>query len=348
MTGTGLFLGKLKYCSPEQAGSLSAGETLDGRSDLYSLGLILYEMLAGRPPFEAQTPQEYLGKHLHTAPPPLDTARLQPGIGPALSAIVRRALEKRRDRRYATAAEFAAALESVRSDATRRIEAPSRPARRFPGGMVWSGLAAVLLAAAAVAGSHILRRPSARNTVSVTPPTHAPALARAAPTAGPDEIVIAPRILERVTPAGGAPPLQEPARQPAAGTTVVPTRIAAPAPTAPASSPPEPGDETIEGTVTAAKLKGFLDRWNSASIERKARRALEVANVSNFWAITHPDDPFTQELKVSVPRMLREGTETALADAKPGLARLFHGAYRLFRFSPPDPDLARRVRQASP
>ena len=82
MTGTGLFLGKLKYCSPEQAGALPRGETLDARSDLYSFGVVLYEMLAGKPPFEAQTPEAYLGQHLHAAPPPLDTRRLPAAVGP--------------------------------------------------------------------------------------------------------------------------------------------------------------------------------------------------------------------------------------------------------------------------
>src|SRR6476661_5568726 len=69
MTGTGLFVGKLKYCSPEQAGALPEGQVVDGRSDLYSFGVVLYEMLAGRPPFESQTPEGYLGKHLHSPPP---------------------------------------------------------------------------------------------------------------------------------------------------------------------------------------------------------------------------------------------------------------------------------------
>ena len=82
MTGTGLFLGKLKYCSPEQAGALAEGKALDGRSDLYAFGVVLYEMLAGRPPFESQTPEGYLGKHLHSAPPPLDTERLPRGRAP--------------------------------------------------------------------------------------------------------------------------------------------------------------------------------------------------------------------------------------------------------------------------
>ncbi len=346
MTGTGLFLGKLKYCSPEQAGALPAGEVLDARSDLYSFGVVLYEMLAGKPPFEAQTPQEYLGKHLHSPPPPLDTARLPAGLGAELSAIVRRALEKRRDRRYTTAAEFGAALEGVRSDVTRRIEAPSRPTGHSPRGMVWLGVVAVLLAGAAVAASYILRTPPAPRVLPGAAPKASPARPSLAPTAGPDEVVIAPRILERVTPVAAASPVQEPARQQAAVATAAPTRIPAAAPAAPASSPPEAGSESIEGTVTAAKLRDFLDRWNRAPTERKARRALEVANVSNFWAITHPDDSFTQELKSSLPRMLRDATESALDSGKPGLARLFHSAYRLFRFSPLDPELARRVRQA--
>jgi hypothetical protein len=214
--------------------------------------------------------------------------------------------------------------------------------------LIWLGLAAILLAGAAVAGSYILRRSSARSTAPLATPARSPAPSprRAAPTAGPDEVVIAPRILERATPAATASQVHESGRQPTTAPLAAPTRVPAATPAAPAAPPPSAGDETIEGTVTAPKLKSFLDRWSTEPIERKARRALEVANVSNFWAITHPDDPFTQELKVSLPRMLREGTEAALDEGKPGLARLFHGAYRLFRFSPADPDLARRVRQA--
>src|SRR5215471_4212944 len=97
MTGTGMFVGKLKYCSPEQAGALPSGETVDGRSDLYSFGVVLYEMLSGKPPFESQTPEGYLGKHLHTPPPPLDTTRIPGPLGSPLAAIVQRALEKNRD-----------------------------------------------------------------------------------------------------------------------------------------------------------------------------------------------------------------------------------------------------------
>ena len=87
MTGTGLFLGKLKYCSPEQAGALPSGQSVDGRTDLYSFGVVLYEMLTGKAPFESATPEGYIGKHLHTAPPPLDVrpaaegARRGPGRG---------------------------------------------------------------------------------------------------------------------------------------------------------------------------------------------------------------------------------------------------------------------------
>src|SRR5262249_15553169 len=126
MTGTGLFIGKLKYCSPEQAGALPEGTALDGRSDLYSFGVVLYEMLAGRPPFEAQTPEAYLGKHLHAAAPPLDTSRLPAKSGPTLSAIVRKALEKNRDKRFASARDFAAAPRRAAPDPTTPVP-PSAP-----------------------------------------------------------------------------------------------------------------------------------------------------------------------------------------------------------------------------
>jgi hypothetical protein len=89
-----------------------------GRSVLYSFGVMLYEMLAGKPPFESQTPEGYLGQHLNSPPPPLDKARLPARTGSALGAIVLRALEKNRDRRFSSAREFAAALDRVDPAAT--------------------------------------------------------------------------------------------------------------------------------------------------------------------------------------------------------------------------------------
>ena len=115
LTQTGMFLGKLKYASPEQAGYLKEGEHLDPRSDLYSFGIVMYEMLAGRAPFQATNPHGYILKHVTEKPQPI--AQLNPDVKiPAqLEDIVMRSLEKGRDQRFATAAEFATALEAVRN-----------------------------------------------------------------------------------------------------------------------------------------------------------------------------------------------------------------------------------------
>lgn len=112
-TKTGVFVGKLKYASPEQLGALKGGEKIDGRADLYSFGLVLYEMLAGVAPFQAETPHHYLMMHLSQAAPPI--AKMSPGssVPPALEAIVLKALEKNRTNRYQTAIEFAQALASI-------------------------------------------------------------------------------------------------------------------------------------------------------------------------------------------------------------------------------------------
>ncbi len=109
-TMSGEILGTPVYMSPEQA---SGATRLDGRSDIYSLGCVLYEMLSGDPPFTGNTPQAMIVAHLSEPPPPLASKR--PGISPALAATVHRALEKKPSDRYANAGEFRDALERLRT-----------------------------------------------------------------------------------------------------------------------------------------------------------------------------------------------------------------------------------------
>jgi serine/threonine protein kinase len=115
LTQTGMFLGKLKYASPEQAGFLKEGEHLDARSDLYSFGIVMYEMLAGRAPFNATNPHGYILKHVTEKPTPIAEANPGVNVPPQLESIIMKSLEKSRDNRYETAAQFADALDSVRS-----------------------------------------------------------------------------------------------------------------------------------------------------------------------------------------------------------------------------------------
>ena len=104
LTSTGLVLGTPHYMSPEQA----QGTAVDGRSDLYALGIILYEMLGGQVPFNDTSIPAILVKHLNESPRPL--TELRPDLDPALEAIVLRCLEKQADKRYQSAEELADAL----------------------------------------------------------------------------------------------------------------------------------------------------------------------------------------------------------------------------------------------
>ncbi len=103
-TATGMVFGTPEYMSPEQI----RGEELDGRSDLYSLGIVLYQMLSGDLPFTGESVLEIATKHLMEPPVPLQEKR--PDLPPALCAVVHRLLDKKRENRYATAAEAKAAL----------------------------------------------------------------------------------------------------------------------------------------------------------------------------------------------------------------------------------------------
>ena len=107
MTATGVFLGKLRYASPEQAGSLASGEKLDGRSDLYSLGVILFEMLAREKPYKADNPMALIYKHRKEPVPRL------PAQFESLQPILERMLAKSPEDRFADAGEAATALEGA-------------------------------------------------------------------------------------------------------------------------------------------------------------------------------------------------------------------------------------------
>ncbi len=115
LTQTGMFLGKLKYASPEQAGFLKEGELLDPRSDLYSFGIVMYEMLAGRAPFQATNPHGYILKHVTEKPAPIHELNPDVKVPAQVEAIVMKSLEKSRDNRFATALDFASSLEAIRN-----------------------------------------------------------------------------------------------------------------------------------------------------------------------------------------------------------------------------------------
>ena len=101
------------YMSPEQV----RGERLDGRSDLYSMGVLLYEMLTGTLPFEGKSVRELAQKHL--AEPPVDPCELNPGISAGLSQVVMKCLEKDPGIRYQSAAEIREALDCLPTPAPR-------------------------------------------------------------------------------------------------------------------------------------------------------------------------------------------------------------------------------------
>ncbi|HZL48009.1 MAG TPA: protein kinase, partial [Solirubrobacteraceae bacterium] len=108
MTLTGSIMGTAQYLSPEQA----QGHTVSGRSDLYAVGIILYELLTGMVPFDGETAVAIAFKQVSAEPRP--PSELQPGLPAALEVVVLRALAKDPARRFADAEEFIAALQQAR------------------------------------------------------------------------------------------------------------------------------------------------------------------------------------------------------------------------------------------
>ena len=194
-TATGAVVGTAQYMSPEQI----KGEQLDRRSDIYSLGVTLFEMVSGRPPYEADSAMTLMMMHINDPVP--DVKLINPDVSPNLVAVINKALAKSRDDRYQTAGEMAVALRGVlglptevppaaaavaASDATMveealpAIEEPEAAAAESPG--------ATVVEAAVVAGAvQQAAQPDVQQTTAepVTPPPTVPPAPPQAPPAEP-------------------------------------------------------------------------------------------------------------------------------------------------------------------
>lgn len=128
ITQVGMFMGKLKYCSPEQA-SPTGSDGLDRRSDLYSFGLVLYEMITGLPPFESDSQAGFIFKRLSEDPLPLTGRNPRVLVPPDLDRVVRKILERDREKRFTDAIAIIQALErvdqSLSAAETREIQIPA-------------------------------------------------------------------------------------------------------------------------------------------------------------------------------------------------------------------------------
>ncbi|HWA75810.1 MAG TPA: serine/threonine-protein kinase [Polyangiaceae bacterium] len=173
LTQEGMVFGTPEFMSPEQA----QGRTLDARSDIYSLAVILYELLTGKLPFSARTPMEYIQKHVTEPVIPFAERVPERKFPPGLEAVIVKALAKRPEDRYQTAADFAealrpfagaagqaiprsrpaSALAAVEPEAKAVGDALAEPARSRPSTGVLFGVAATCLALGVVLAVLVMR-----------------------------------------------------------------------------------------------------------------------------------------------------------------------------------------------
>jgi len=256
LTEAGTLLGTAAYISPEQAQGLPA----TAASDVYSFGVILYRMLAGRLPFESESPIELARMHVQERPFPLADA--QPTAPPALAALAEASLAKDPEARPPDGEALVRALSSgdqptTLSDAPTRIIPPASPGgrgrRRVPLPLL---LAALLLFAAAAAGVAIAflvsdsndstpapssetRRTQASDTTTTTPSTTAPT-ARTSTAASTKKTTTAPTTVTPPPAPPPTPPPTPPPPTPPPPPTTVPTTVTIPVTTTPPPTPPPP------------------------------------------------------------------------------------------------------------
>jgi len=177
-TSRGAVVGTLEYMSPEQA----CGEPVDGRADVYALGVILYQLLLGELPFRAPTPAELLARHVTAKPVPPSRRRPDLDVPRDLERVLLRALEKRPQDRFASAREMKDAIDAVfstRYPGLLKAEEPSRRPEARRRRRVRAIAVAVLLGLGGVAAALALdlsgRRSGGRSPSAAPAPAGAPA-----------------------------------------------------------------------------------------------------------------------------------------------------------------------------
>ena len=168
-TRAGLVLGTARYMSPEQA----RGQKVDARSDIWSLGVVLYEMVAGSPPFRGETPSDCIAAILTAQPAPLSSTSSD--VPAKLESILEKALRKNSDERYQTIKEMLAELQNLKTQleagsslSQTKLVGDSNVAAIAPRKRGWLvALAAAVLAAMAVACFFFFRLPAPANEKSI-------------------------------------------------------------------------------------------------------------------------------------------------------------------------------------
>ena len=299
---SGYVVGTPEYMSPEQG----RGRPVDTRSDIYSLGVVVYELFTGRVPFHADTPIATLMMHVE-APPPLD----DPALPAAVVAVLRRALAKDPADRFPTAQAMADALHGGR---TMRLGRPSRGTRRS---LV---LAGIVLVGAWAAGrwlpaptpptpvpspAPVLPSPSASaGAIPAPPPTasSAPAGAPVSPTPAAPGVPSTPQL--RASALRASPRSREDQPSPVPPPTPAPIVIAPASPSAEPTAPP----------TTVARPAGLLvvvKPWADVSVDGVHRgqtplARLEVTPGAHQVVLSHPDyQPWVRRVSVAAGETLR-------------------------------------------
>ncbi len=335
-TATGHVLGTPEYMSPEQA----HGRKVDHRTDIYALGILIYEIFTGQVPFQGDTPISTILKHLHEAPP-LETG----GIPPALQPVLRRALAKEPEARYPSTRALADALREARdfvSDSPTLSAAtlvdkmltapavtappprrpplvPTRPRRKAL--QPWLLVVPVALAGGVLVLTTRISSPPAMPVPAVRsePPTTAPAMTMAPKPETPPPTTVATTL--RPTPTTTLVRRASPSPSPALPASAAPIAAVPPATTPPTTTPPTP--RPSEAPTEPGQLQLAVRPWAEVSVDGRVVGTTPLDRISlpagpHLISLRHPG---YEELRRTVTLRSGETAKLVVDLAKEGMPK---------------------------